>query len=254
MYNNFPYVIRGAEAVSGNETALDMSVKGLERFVAEHEPGQLLPAEANLAQTLGVSRLTVREALKVLSGRGLVQLNRGRRPQVLDTDSSVLVTYWQSALRRDPRGMLELNEIRQALEVLSATSAAKNATRAAIAAVDASLNAMRRASDRYTESGGNDAAALDAYHQSDVAFHEALGLASGNRMLSLLLESLEPCLRDSFVASARGHFARGRTVHDVVEAHAHVLEAVRAGDSSAAARRMQAHLQDAARDLKAARY
>lgn len=243
----------GTRSAAGTATALELSVGTLERLVAEHEPGELLPAEAVLAATLDVSRLTVREALKVLSGRGLVELNRGRRPRVLGTEATVLMRYWQSALGRNPQALLELNEIRQALEVLSASLAAKAGQRAAIAAVAASLEAMRQAAHRYTGSGGHDQEALNAYHRSDVGFHEALGLASGNRMLSLLLESFEPCLRESFVASAQGHFARGRTVHDVVDAHALVLDAVRAGDAKAAGRAMQTHLLDVARDLRAAR-
>lgn len=197
--------------------------------------------------------MTVREALKVLSGRGLVEVSRGRRPRVLGTDPTVLMRYWQSALGRNPRALFELNEIRQVLEVLTASLAAQTASRAAIVAVSRSLDAMRRAADLYTESGGTDEDALGAYHRSDVGFHEALGLASGNRMLGLLLESFEPCLRDSFASSARGHLARGRTVYDVVDAHALVLDAVRAGDPKLAGRAMRAHLEEVARDLRAAR-
>ncbi len=231
---------------------MEQSVRSLERLIAERAPGELLPAEGDLAEALAVSRLTVREALKVLSGRGLVEVNRGRRPRVLDTDPSVLMRYWQSALGRNPRALMELNEIRLVLEVLSASSAAQAANHTAIAGVAASLEAMRRAADRYTESGGSDSDALNAYHSADVGFHEALGLASGNRMLSLLLESFEPCLRESFAASTRGHFARGGTVYDVIDAYVLVLDAVRAGDPRAAGRAMQAHLKVVARDLRTA--
>jgi GntR family transcriptional repressor for pyruvate dehydrogenase complex len=85
------------------------TVDALNKLVIEElEPGSQLPSEASLAESLGVSRLTVREALKVLSGRGLVELQRGKRAVVREPDSSVLSVYLKAALRRDPRGFIEL--------------------------------------------------------------------------------------------------------------------------------------------------
>ena len=220
--------------------------------VEESAPGDSLPSEGDLAELLGVSRLTVREALKVLSGRGIVELGRGRRAMVRDRDSSVLAGYLEVAVRRDPRGLLELNEIRVSLEVLSATLAAQHASRAAIAAVNATLADMDEAASIVDASAGRDADALERYHKADVAFHEALALAGGNRMLAFLLESMGESLHHSFTASARGHFARGGTSGEVVTAHRLIAEAVAARDAKAAAAAMRAHLRDTERDLKVA--
>ncbi len=231
-------------------TALDSTVDALEAMILdEASPGESLPAEADLAERLGVSRLTVREALKVLSGRGLVDLGRGRKPVVRDRDSAVLAGYLANALRRDPRGLLELNAIRQALETLSASLAAREASRAGLAALEAALDDMHTAAESVDAEGGR--SSLEAYHRADIAFHEALALASGNRMLAFMLESLEECLRDSFDHSARGHFARGGTSADVVSAHRAIFEAVRARKPAAASAAMTAHLRESARDLQA---
>lgn len=231
-------------------TALDLTVEALQSMILDDaKPGEFLPAEGDLAGSLGVSRLTVREALKVLSGRGLVELTRGRRPCIRDRDSAVLSGYLAAALRRDPRGHLELNEIRQSLEALSASLAAQEASRAGLAGLEAALVDMEAAAKAADEGGSDE---LERYNRADVKFHEALALASGNRMLAFMLESLGECLHDSFARSARGHFARGGTAIDVVRAHRAIYEAVAARKPRVAASAMSGHLEETARDLRAA--
>jgi GntR family transcriptional repressor for pyruvate dehydrogenase complex len=230
------------------QSALDTAVDGLLEIVVEDlEPGQSLPPEGELAAQLGVSRLTVREALKVLSGRGLVGLGKGRRPVVRTQDSAVLSDYFAVALRRDPRGFLELNDIRRSLEVLSASAAARAASTAGLKAIDFAVQRMSAAAS----DEARDESQLERYHQADLDFHEALALASGNRLLALLLESLADCLHESFAASAAGHFERGGTMQDVVEAHRRIADAVRSGDPKLASKAMLDHLDEAERDLRA---
>jgi GntR family transcriptional repressor for pyruvate dehydrogenase complex len=231
---------------AGTETALDAVVKRLEDLIVDElDPGMQMPSEGSLALDCGVSRLTIREALKVLAGRGLVELSRGRRPTVREPDSGVLSGYLSIAIRRDPRALLELTEIRQALEVLSVSLAARNASRGAIAAVDSAFEEMASAAATESTDGA------EAYHEADVAFHEALALASGNRMLAFLLEGLEDSLRRSFRQSYEGHRALGGSTADVLDAHREIADRVRQGDARGAAQAMRAHLKGAERDLRA---
>jgi GntR family transcriptional repressor for pyruvate dehydrogenase complex len=218
------------------------TVDALNKLVIEElEPGSQLPSEASLAESLGVSRLTVREALKVLSGRGLVELQRGKRAVVREPDSSVLSVYLKAALRRDPRGMIELLEIRRALEGLAAALAARNGTRAGIAAVQAALDEMSEALERGDDSSG-----------ADVAFHEALALASGNRMLSFILEGLADALLETFKLSAEGRTRRGGQIRETLEAHQEIFTKIKSGDALAATKSMSNHLKEAEEDLKSA--
>lgn len=228
-------------------TALDHAVASLEvMIVDELEPGMQMKSEGELAIECDVSRLTIREALKVLAGRGLVELSRGRRPMVKEPDSAVLSGYLAVAIRRDPRALLELVEIRRSLEVLSVTLAARNATRASVAAIGTAYQAMADAASMSGEEGES------AYHDADVAFHEALALASGNRMLTFILEGLEESLRRSFHRSFAGRLARGRSVEAALEAHRQIFERVQSGDASGAGAAMRKHLKDAELDLRAA--
>lgn len=231
-------------------TALDTAISGLQKTILDElEPGMLLPAEADLAAQYGVSRLTIREALKVLTGRGLVKSRRGRRPEVCEPDSSILSAHLRMASRREPRALLELIEIRESLEVLVSGLAASNSTRAAVSGVSAALDRMRAAATTL-DAGPADELTVTEYNQADIAFHEGLALASGNRMLAFLLEGFEGPLQHSFAHSFEGHVRRGTRVADVVTAHDKVLGYVRAADAANARKAMRALLRSTARDLR----
>ncbi|WP_062210502.1 FadR/GntR family transcriptional regulator [Demequina oxidasica] len=231
------------------ETALAYVLRELEELiVGQHEAGDQLPAETTLAESLGVSRLTIREGLKVLAGQGLVELSRGRRPTVRHPDSTVMSRFLTIAIRRDSRAVLELLGIRRSLEVLSASEAAKRTNRAALAAMSSALDEMQRAA----ESIDGTPESVTRYNSADVGFHEALALASGNQMLSLLLESLAEALHHSFSQSFTGFMASGGDIFDAVAEHRHIYDLVVAGDSKGAERAMKQHLDRTARDLQSA--
>jgi DNA-binding FadR family transcriptional regulator len=149
--------------------------------------------------------------------------------------------FFTAAVRRDPRRLMDLLEVRRALEVHIASLAAVHATRATITAMEMALGAMRDAA--------HDPVAL---HESDIGFHASVATAAGNQMLSFLIEAMEEPLRASRMRSMQGHLARGGTVEDVIEQHALVLDRVRARDAKGAGAAMRAHLEQTARDLKAA--
>ncbi|MGX5771798.1 FadR/GntR family transcriptional regulator [Microbacterium trichothecenolyticum] len=237
----------GANDAQPGDTALALALRELEELiVGQADAGDQLPAEAALAESIGVSRLTIREALKVLAGQGLVELGRGRRPTVRQPDSAVMSRFLSVAIRRDSRSVLELLSIRRSLEVLSASEAAKHASRAALNAMSAALDEMQRAADALD--GSNES--VTRYNTADVSFHEALAMASGNRMLSLLLESLASSLHHSFTQSFTGFMAAGGDIDDAVQEHRHIFQLVSAGDSAGAERAMKRHLERTARDLQ----
>jgi DNA-binding FadR family transcriptional regulator len=91
-----------------------------------------------------------------------------------------------------------------------------------------------------------------ALHESDIGFHAGVAAAAGNQLLRFLIEAMEEPLRASRMRSMRGHLARGGTVQDVIEQHAQVLDRIRARDPRGAAAAMLAHLEQTARDLRAA--
>jgi len=215
------------------------------------EPGSSLPSEADLASQYKVSRLTVREAVKMLAGRGLLELARGRRAVVREPDGSVFGDFLVALIQQDPKGIFDLVEVRKSLEIQSATLAAKHASRPGVAAIEAALRGMREAEAELRDGSGADEAEL-RFHRSDIGFHEALALASGNRVLIYMFEAMAVPLQESFYISRRGHELRGHTLEDTVSAHERILQAVMQGNGRKAAEAMRSHLENTERDIRAA--
>ncbi|HZD64693.1 MAG TPA: FadR/GntR family transcriptional regulator [Acidimicrobiales bacterium] len=205
-----------------------------------HAPGDLLDPEA-LEAELGMSRTVVREALKVLAAKGLVDARPRRgtfvRPReawsLLDPD----LLRWQFQSGGQAGFLDDLAELRQTVEPAAARLAASRGSEEARTALDASLAAMRAADgDR------------DAFIDADLSFHRALLWATGNELLARMEVVIETGLR-----------ARGRLVHgvldwrDSVPAHAAVLAGVRQRDPTAAAAAMTELLAASDRDLARAR-
>ena len=216
-------------------------VQVLEDVVYSSPPGAELPSEAELVERIGVSRLTIREGVRALQARGLVTVHQGRRPAVAHLSSRQVSEFFAAAIRRDPRGVLDLFEVREAVEVKAATLAAERATRASIAAIETALDAMR-----------DGASSPVQFNAADVRFHESLAAAAGNQVLALLVEGFADPLRVSRLLSYRGHQVRGASIEDVIDQHVQILDAVRARNGRGAGMAMSRHLSATARDLHTA--
>jgi len=214
-------------------------------------PGASLPSEAELAVIHGVGRVTIREAVKMLAGRGLLELSRGRRAIVRKPDAGALGEFLTWIVQYDPRGVFDLVEFRMSLEVQSVTLAARRATRPAIAAIEGALKAMRDAATAMDAPDASPDTEI-AFHRADVRFHEALALASGNSILICMFEAMAHPLRQSLFVSRRGRQVRGQTHAQTIAAHERILDCVKSGNATAAETAMRDHLSDAIRDLRAA--
>ena len=220
-------------------------------ILGEMAPGQSLPSEGDLAARFSVSRLTVREAVKMLAGRGLLDVGRGRRAVVIEPSGVAFSDFLSTVIQNDPKGMFDLIELRIVLEVQAATLAARRVTRAGLMALERAIQGMRDACEdgkRGIDPQGSEL----RFHQNDVGFHEAVALSSGNRLVSYLFEAMSGPLQRSFYLSRRGHDARGHTVDDTIAAHVAVLDAIREGNPKAAGAAMRAHLEDTERDIRSA--
>lgn len=225
----------------------------VEMILGHLSPGTSLPSEADLATRYEVSRLTIREAVKMLEGRGLVELARGRRAVVREPDGSAFSDFVVSLIRNDPKGLFDLVELRISLETMSARLAARRASRAGLQALESAMQGMRESAAEYRaaiEAGADATEADRRFHDFDLQFHEALATTSGNRVVAFLFEAMSNSLRESFSMSRRGQTLRGSTREDTVAAHQAVLDAVRAGNERAAGDAMRTHLTDTERDIR----
>ncbi|MCH6163555.1 FadR/GntR family transcriptional regulator [Streptomyces marispadix] len=197
-----------------------------------------------LQSELGVSLTVLRESLKVLAAKGMVDARQKRgtfvRPRsdwhFLDAD----VLRWQFETAEGPAGadhplLRDLGEVRGIVEPAAVRLAAERRTDADLAALDEAIAAMTSASAVGDE-------AVDA----DLAFHRALLAASHNEML----ERMEMVIATGLAFRDRLVHASGHRPQDPVPSHSVVLDAVRSRDADAAETAMRALLQQSARDLE----
>lgn len=190
-----------------------------------------------LQEELDVSLTALREALKVLSAKGIVDARQKRgtfvRPRadwnLLDGD----VIRWQFAEGADPRLLDKLHEVRGIIEPAAAKLAASRATDDDLAALEQALAGMAAAH-------GDPAGAVAA----DLGFHRALLTATHNELLERMEVVMETGLAE------RDRLVHGSAHDDPVPSHRAVVDAIRARDERAAEAAMRGLLDKAVRDVE----
>ena len=181
------------------------------------KPGQTVPSEMNLCQQFGVSRTAIREAMRVLSAKGLVQARSRSGTVVLNPshwnilDAGVLEWMQRSYTGADL--FRSLIEFRLLVEPAIASLAAERATAQEVANLERAYDAMAAAAPEDFE----------ACSQADLDFHVGVTTASHNLLLRHLITAIRSALLTSFRIAFRASLSRKRTL----ERHRQVVEAIR---------------------------
>lgn len=196
----------------------------------ELTPGDRLPTESELCQAFGVSRSTVREALRSLASQQLVYTSRGATGGtfVANSDPRAISSYLETSIGLLSADVLTVDEImavREMLEVPAARLAAEHRT-----ADD--LHALRSAVERETS-------VADPHHEGPRDFHDRMLAATHNSLLEIVAQPIFSVLRNRF-ARANTPAALWQDVHNC---HREILAAIEQGDGDAAATAMRDHLQ-----------
>jgi GntR family transcriptional regulator, transcriptional repressor for pyruvate dehydrogenase complex len=224
--------------LSSRETlTMEIARRLLDYFLSgEVEPGERIPSERRLAESLGVGRSLVREALKSLHVLGLLEVRQGDGTYLKRTDSELLPQVIEWGLLLGERPALDLVEARAHLEVVVAGLAAERRDAQAVDDLRGLLTAMR-------ESGDDPARFVEA----DVGFHLRVAEAAGNVVLNDMLNGVRALLR---VWIRRVIEAAGETGPSYAD-HLPIFEAIERGDKPAAITAMTAHMEGASARLKA---
>lgn len=221
---------RTQEAV---EQILDAIIDGTLR------PGEPLPPEGVLADDLHVSRLTLREAVRLLQAQGVIVQVPGRRHRVAPvaqwTGLEAVVRHARSAGERE-RSSLELLEVRMMIETGAAQLAAERRS-------EADLDALREQIERMKAAHAK--ADVAAFVAADLAFHDVILHAADNRILVAALLPLTAMLAEtrsetSAVAQIREH---------AIAEHTAIVDALASGDRLAARDAMASHMDQTRGDL-----
>lgn len=197
-------------------------------------PGTRLPPERQLAATLEVGRSAVREALAALEILGIVDVRPGSGTYLRGSASDLLPQTLRWGLLIGERNTAELIELRSGLEIYVARLAAARADEKSIAALTATLEAMRTSRDDFA-----------AFAAADSRFHHALSESAANGTIVDMLHVVRSLLQ----------VYSDRAVHDThsvliaIDEHATILRAIAVGDENAAASAMASHMATATRRL-----
>jgi GntR family transcriptional regulator, galactonate operon transcriptional repressor len=224
----------------------DEVVRKLGRAILDgtHRPGDRLPNEEALQARYGVSRTSVREAVKFLSAKGMIEARPRvgmivRGPEAWNLLDPEVLGWRQGGLHDDPELVRSLLEARRVIEPAAAAMAASRASAADLAAIEEGYLGMA------ANLPANLPSDLAACCKADLAFHAAIIQASGNLVFRHLIATIGAALEASFRLSTGLSAAYERTL----AAHQGVLEAIRLRDPDAARQRMQALLDVAQDDL-----
>ena len=201
------------------------------------QPGERLPTELALAAQYAVSRTAVREAVSQLRSGGLLVARQGSGVFVAAQDAARPLDF-DAAVLTDLGAVLDVVEVRRALEAEVAALAATRATAAQRAAI---VQALARV-DASVASGS---AAVD----EDLAFHRSIADAAGNVQFPRLLHHLAQYLREAMVVTRRNESLKAEYMTQVRQEHRAIVEAINAHDADAARAAAAAHMRCAARRL-----
>jgi GntR family transcriptional regulator, transcriptional repressor for pyruvate dehydrogenase complex len=201
------------------------------------KPGEKLPIEKELVETLGVSRTCVREAMRALEILGLVSVRPKHGPVVLEPASTAMfhAQHFSTVAHLQQSDLLV--EFRMILEVGLASLAAQKAT-------PDDLAAMRKALKDY-----RDAVDDNNVHQADIAFHKAIADATKNSIAIMVLETISSPLLEqmrrvnTFPIPVRG----------AQEDHLRIYKAIEERNPEKARGAMRAHLTSVEQNIRIAK-
>lgn len=199
--------------------------------------GEILPPEATMAEEMEVSRTSLREAMKVLSAKGLVEARPKVGTRVRDArfwnqlDADVLA--WRCASMPTADFVQKLSEMREIIEPAAAASAAKHRTLTQLKRMQLAFDAMEASHDP------------ESWTTADIDFHEAILAATGNELLISLFSVIETALSSYFTMSA--HTAANFKYS--LPQHRTVLQAIRDKDPDVAHKAMLKVISDTKENL-----
>lgn len=217
-----------AESFSlGAETATDSAVRFLRTLIFSGElgPGDKLPPERELSAYLGLSRVTVRLALKVLESTGYLVTTRGAHGGSRVADTASLIECWKAWMRQHMNDLDDIFELRLTVETRLAALAAERRTEEDLAIIEALV-----AQDR-------DSRAWSSLFRNDIEIHRSIARAARSPRLEKAMMSARA---EFFVPVDLAKLEnKGHEVHD---SHQAILVAIRNQDPASASEQMRKHI------------
>lgn len=200
----------------------------------EIRPGDRLPTEKEMVAEYGVARTTVREALRLLEGQGLVTIKAGvgGGPVACRPQFATLGNTFELFLQLEGANLSDVIDTRLTLEPVVAQQATPRITEERLDELQGALDSMRERPDDY-----------ENFVEKNALFHTVIYTAAGNPVLRIVMETLLLLVREADPEAGHPEVTRVAAV----EAQQLVLNAMRARNVAAAGEAMEAFVQDTAK-------
>lgn len=211
-------------------TVTQRAIEQIKAMIAEGrlQPGERLPTERDLAVQLGISRSSMREAVRALTVMGVLEARHGSGVYVTLLEAGdLLETFGAVADLSRGRQLVELLEVRRVLESAATALAAARITAESLAEVTGHLRAMEESEDP------------EVILAHDLAFHRAIVASSGNASMAAILEGLSS---KTFRARVWRGYAEDGAFERTRKEHARIHRALVARDPEAARAAAAAHV------------
>ncbi len=217
-----------------NNTIVEHIIDSLQNYIIEGglNPGESIMPEREMAENLGVSRFSLREALRVAQLQGLIEQKRGCRPKVAKPSSKAAADIISLNLRRSKNAKKDLTEARKDIECIIARYAAERST-------EKHIEKLQKCISKLKENQCN----LNICIEKDIEFHDILLNACDNEIFKIMLEPLSELLKESRKQTMKINPERA------IVGHKKILDAIIKKDSEQAAKAMFEHLEMAEEDL-----
>lgn len=211
-----------------------------DRIIAGDFDEGALPSQDALAVECAVSRLTVREAIKVLEQRGIVRVEHGVGTFVVPREQWHDLAAVARLHNFDPNGAeiaAQLIEVRRMIEIGAAEVCATRRGEQVLVALRDCLARMERAAE---------VGDVDAFVAADIDFHDAILAGTQNPFVAAIFDPMRQALQHGRTQTSRVERIRG----NAIEQHRLVLAAIESGDREAARRAMTSHMDQTQHDLE----
>ena len=197
-----------------------------------YKPGDQIPNEFELAEKYNVSRFVIREAIKNLCTSGIIRVERGRGTFVNKLNSVSFMKPLLPLLMLDDREMVEICEARLAIEKQTVLLCAQKASEEDVENLYSLLKEMEECL------GDND---FEGYNNLDFKFHLYIAKASGNRILYIMLETIQ----DLLIAELHRTSVAPNANKNSIARHRSIVDALKEKKGLDAMKLMNDHIEDA---------
>lgn len=198
------------------------------------KPGDRLPPERVLQQVFGVSRASIREAMRVLEGQGLIVVKTGSingGAFVVEASQKHMVETLRNLMLLEQVGEGELFEFRAALESATAKWAAERATETDLAIMATALQSLAQFEEDW-----------EGYWAADMAFHEAVAAASKNKVSLVVLKGIRETILQKMRDDFAGVIEKKKVMRAIMEDHFMIFNLISEGKAELVQQVMYEHV------------